>query len=308
MSKEPSSHNPNLVRLALPKGRMEKGVMELLSACGISVRGGERTYRPSISLENVEVKVLKPQNIVEMLDLGSRDIGFAGADWVSELEANLVELLDTELDPVRIVAAAPLALIENNQVGEKQTEFGKLLFSDLKRPLVVASEYAKLTQKWIAENQLNARFVKAYGATEVFPPEDADCIVDNTSTGSTLKANGLEIIDTLMTSSTKLYAHPGALDNPEKRALIERLVLVLRSVIEARHRVMVELNVSGEFVEQVIKVLPCMREPTLSELHDKGGFAVRAAVPRHLLPTLIPELKEKGGSDIVVTQISQIVA
>ncbi|MGM0574592.1 MAG: ATP phosphoribosyltransferase [Myxococcota bacterium] len=281
------------VQLALPKGRMQDGVLRLLSEAGIQVRTSDRGYRPTISLEGFDTKVLKPQNIVEMLHAGSRDLGFAGADWVAELGADLVEVLDTRLDPVRIVAAAPREILEDGALPGRR--------------LVVASEYQRLTKQWIDRRAMDDVFVRSYGATEVFPPEDADCIVDNTATGSTLRANGLDIVDELMRSSTRLYANPRAMDDPAKRAVIDHFSLLLRSVLEARHRVMLEVNVSSEQLEALIAVLPCMREPTVAELHGHAGYGVKAAVPRKTLPTLIPQLKAHGGTDIVVTSLSQIV-
>lgn len=289
-----NDQNRTMLRLALPKGRMQEGVLTLLRDAGIEVNLGSRNYRPTISLEHVETKMLKPQNIVEMLHVGSRDLGFAGADWVAELGADLVEILDLELDPVRVVAAAPKALLVD---GALPTD----------REIIVASEYQQLTRAWIERLGLNAKFVRTYGATEVFPPEDADCIVDNTATGSTLKANQLHIVDTLLRSSTRLYASKHAMDNPAQRALIEDMVLVIRSVLEARTRVMIELNVTAGALERVVSILPCMREPTISTLHSSEGFAVKAAVLRSKLASLIPEIKAAGGTDIVVTRISQIV-
>lgn len=288
-----------MLKLALPKGRMQDGVTALMADAGIKLRAGSRGYRPRVSLPGVEAKVLKPQSIVEMLRAGSRDLGFAGADWVAELgaTASLVELLDTEMDPVRLVAAAPVELVSN----------GKLPARIGERPLVVASEYRALTQRWIAERGLNAVFVHSWGATEVFPPEDADCIVDNTATGATLVANGLEIVDELMQSSTRMYANPAALEHPEKREIIDRFVMLLRSVLEARKRVMLEVNVTREALEAVCAALPCMREPTISPLHGDAGYAVKAAVPRADLPRIIPELKARGGTDIVVSALGQIV-
>jgi ATP phosphoribosyltransferase len=282
------------VQLALPKGRMKDGVLELLQDAGIRVRMSSRGYRPTISLPNYQTKILKPQSIVEMLALGSRDVGFAGADWVAELDANVVELLDTGLDQVRIVAAAPVDMLEN----------GALPTTKLR----VASELEQLTKKWIEKQGLNATFLRSYGATEVFPPEDADLIVDITATGDTLRANKLTIVDELMTSSTRLYASPAALDDPEKRQQLDRLVLVLQSVLQARKRAMVEVNVTQDRLEAVIAVLPCMREPTLAPLHGGTGYAVKAAVPRELLPQVIPEIKQRGGTDIVVTKLEQITA
>jgi ATP phosphoribosyltransferase len=265
-----------------------------MGEAGIQIQAGSRSYRPVVSLDRVDTKILKPQNIVEMLHVGSRDLGFAGADWVAELGADLVELLDTTLDPVKLVAAAPYDIL----VGDALP----------KRHLTIASEYQRLTQRWIQDADLDATLIRTYGATEVFPPEDADCIVDNTATGSTLRANNLAIVHTLMRSSTRLYASHAAMQQPDKRARIEDIVLVLRSVLDARQRVMVELNVGADHLDAVVRVLPCMREPTISTLHSSSGYAVKAAVLRARLPSLIPELKAAGGTDIVVTRISQVVA
>jgi len=172
-------------------------VVDLLKSAGISIRNSERGYRPSISLANYTAKILKPRNVISMLDAGSRDLGFAGADWIHETGTELVELFDTGLNPVRLIVAAPHQILED----------GKLP----KRKITVASEYPNLAQRWIDDNKLDAEVLQTFGATEVFPPEDADCIMDNTSTGSTLRANGLEIIDQVMTSSTRLYASKAAM-------------------------------------------------------------------------------------------------
>lgn len=284
---------PDVIHLAVPKGRIESGVTSLLADAGIRLRSGIRGYRPVTSVEGFEVKQLKPQNIVEMLAAGSRDIGFAGADWVAEKSAQLVELLDTGLDPVRVVAAAPESLLVDGELPD--------------RHLVVASELERLTARWIADRGLDATLVRSYGATEVFPPEDADVIVDISATGETLAANGLVVIDELLTSSTRLYASQNAMSSPSKKEAIDGFVLSLRSVLEARGRVMVELNVSPEDVERVIEILPCMREPTIATLHGSAGLAVKAAVPRSELPGLIPVLKTRGATDIVVSRLEQIV-
>ena len=282
-----------VVRLALPKGRMQEALFGLLRDAGVRVRLGQREYRPAISLPGFQVKLLKPQNIVEMLHAGTRDAGFAGYDWVVEKDAHLETLLDTGLSPVQVVAAAPVDLLRVGQLP--------------KRHLVVASEYQRLTRGWITSRGLDATLVRTYGATEVFPPEDADCIVDNTATGSTLAANRLEIIDELMRSSTRFFANPQALKDPTKRAAVEHLTMLLESVLAARARVMLEQNVPADRQAAVEEALPCMREPTVSPLHDGAGYAVKAAVPREGLPSLIPELKARGGLDIIVTRPTQIV-
>jgi len=289
----PDSTLQDLIHLAVPKGRIEAGVSALLADAGLGLRSGPRGYRPVTSVEGFEVKLLKPQNIVEMLAAGSRDIGFAGADWVEEKSAELIELLDTGLDPVRVVAAAPESLLMDGELP--------------RRHLVVASELERIAARWIERRGLDATLVRSYGATEVFPPEDADVIVDISATGETLSANGLVVVDELMQSSTRLYASRNAMDSASKKPVIDGLVLSLRSVLEARERVMVELNVSPDDVEEVISVLPSMREPTIATLHGSAGLAVKAAVPRSDLPGLIPLLKLRGATDIVVSRLEQIV-
>jgi ATP phosphoribosyltransferase len=285
--------NAESLRLGLPKGRMQAGVLGLLADAGIEVRAPERGYRPGLSLPGLEAKFLKPQNIVEMLAHGSRDVGFAGADWVAEQGVDLVEVLDTGLDPVRMVAAAPGELLEGGSLPARR--------------LAVASEYTRLTAAWIETRGIDAKCVRSYGATEVFPPEDADLIVDLVATGSTLRANKLVVVDEIMRSSTRLYASPRAAGDARRGRAIEELAVIIRSVLEARRRVMLEVNVAGDRLEAVIEILPCMREPTMAPLHGGAGYAVKAAVPRGELPELIPEIKRRGGTDIVVTRLLQIV-
>lgn len=274
---------------------MQDGVFALLRDAGLAVDVGTRGYRPKVPLPDTDVKLLKPQNIVEMLQAATRDVGFAGADWVAELrgERAPVELLDTGLDPVRLVVAAPPELLHDGRLPA--------------RPLTLATEFVRLTQTWLAQRDQSAQVVRSYGATEVFPPEDADAIVDLAQSGSTLRANNLVEVDTVMASSTRLYASKEALDDPERRPRIDALVLLLRSVLEARRRVMLELNVAQAQFDAVVAALPCMREPTVATLAHGAGYAVRAAVPRTSLPALIVELKRRGGTDIVVTPCAQIV-
>lgn len=288
-----SQLSENTIRFAIPKGRMYEGVAKLMSDAGISIRTSSRDYRPSISFPGFDVKILKPRAIIEMLDLGARDLGFAGADWVAEDNANLVELLDTGLDQVRLVAAIP----ENKNEEELLNRSGA----------IIASEYVNISQRWIHQKGYNARLIRSYGATEVLPPEDADCIIDNTATGSTLDANNLRIIDELMISTTRIYGSKLAMENSDKREQIERFVLLVRSVLEARKRVMLELNVSLDDLESVIDVLPCMRQPTVAPMHNSTGFAVKVAVLREQLTKVIPLIKARGGCDIIVTQPGQIV-
>lgn len=304
-----------ILRLGLPKGRMQAKTIQLLNDAGLPVSADEREYRPRVgngstyssgtaAAVQYEAKLLKPQNIVEMLASGSRDVGFAGADWVKELRADLVELLDTGMDPVRLVVAAPESL--SSCAGPLKAP--KMPWAEAcGRIPVIASEYETITTSWLSENIPGATFIRSYGATEVFPPEDSDLIVDNCATGNTLRANNLVIVDTIMTSSTRLYASCKAMEDTRKREAVESLVLILRSVLEARRRVMLEVNVSAADLESVIAILPCLRSPTLSQLEGGKDFAVRVAAPRDSLADLIPEIKRRGGTDIAVTELCQLV-
>ncbi len=287
------NRDPGIVRLALPKGRMFDQVVELLKDAGIKISQSARGYRPNISLENFTAKILKPRNVISMLNAEARDIGFAGADWIEESNTQLVSVLDTGLNPVRLVVAAPRQILVDGQLPD--------------RPLIVASEYPNLAERWIKQKGIDARVLTTFGATEVFPPEDADCILDNTSTGSTLRANGLEIIDQVLTSSTWLFASPAAMENPSIRPLIDNFSMLLQSVLEARSRVMLDLNVESENLKTVVACLPSMREPTISQLNDDGWVAVRSAVPRNKLAEMIPQLKSAGACDIVTSAAEQII-
>lgn len=162
-----SQKNQTQIRIALPKGRMQQGILKLLTDAGVCVDVDPRSYRPRVA-SDLDVKLLKPQSIVHMLANGSRDLGFTGADWVGEIGSDLVELLDTKLDPVTMVIAAPPS------------------FNDVTGPIVVASEYLRLAEAWAQKQDRMVRVVRSYGATEVYPPDDADCIIDIAQSGATL--------------------------------------------------------------------------------------------------------------------------
>ena len=284
--------NDDRIQLALPKGHMYAAVEQLLGDAGLAVQGNGRNYRPVCADDRFELKILKPQNIVRMVELGSHDVAFAGYDWVVELGAAVRELLDTALDPVCLVAAAPQELARDPAF--------------FHRRLLVASEYETITRRYRDGRRADYLFVRSFGATEVFPPEDADLIVDNTASGRTLRENGLAVVDTLLRSSTRLIANPAAMDGPKGRTIAE-LAMLVQAVLDARSRVMLEMNVAGDRLPAVLAVLPCMRKPTMSSLSDGTGFAVKAAVPKFQVVRLIPELKAAGATDILEYPFSKVV-
>jgi ATP phosphoribosyltransferase len=281
-----------MLRLAVPKGRIFEGVRALLADAGVRISAYERSYRPASDDPQLEIKILKPQNIAKLVDLGAHDIGFTGCDWICESESRVETLLDTGMDPVTLVAAVP----EGMSDGELRS-----------RSIVVASEYERLTKSYLDKEGYRYVYLRTYGATEVFPPEDADMIVDNRGTGRTLKENRLRVVAELMQSSTRFITSARSMEDPGKREKIDALVMLMRSVLEARQRVLLEMNVTGERLEALLKELPCMRAPTVQELAGGAGYAVKAAVPRGDLRKLLPRLKKLGATDILQYEIQRVM-
>jgi ATP phosphoribosyltransferase len=280
------------LKIVLPKGRIHEGVVRLLNDAGLGVEADERVYRPRVEDPEVDVKIMKPQNIPQLVELGSHDAGFTGQDWIAESGADVAEIMDLELDPVDIVAAVP----------------AQLLHEDLhRRKIVVASEYQNLARSFLERERYDFVLLRTYGATEVFPPEDADMIVDNVSTGRTLAEHDLRIIATLTQSSTRFIANRKAAAEPWKGEKIARLKMLLLAVLDARGRVMLEMNVPGDRLEEIVRILPCMRSPTVASLYAEQGYAVKVAVRREEVAALIPLLKRMGATDILEFELRKVL-
>lgn len=280
------------VKLVLPKGRQYDKVKALLADVGIHIKGSDRNYRPGSNDARLEIKLLKSQNIPDMVALGQHDIGFCGKDWIAEQGAQVETVLDLGFDPVRIVAAIP-----------EEIDWEALKA----RPLIAVSEYKKIACDWLDSQGINYNFIQAYGATEVFPPEDADLVIDNTSTGSTLKANRLKIVDELVTSSTVLVANPKALQDPAKKAYIDDLALLIRGVLAGRERVLLEMNCLPQYLDNLVEMLPAMKSPTVSKLYKEEGFALKAAILKSEVKALIPQLLEAGATDILEMEVRKVI-
>jgi ATP phosphoribosyltransferase len=290
-----AAQSPSALRMLIPTGRIQERVLTLLDQVGVSFSAKNRCYKPICKDSGIEGKMLKAQNVPMLIALGRQDCGFSGYDWIVEQEADVVELLDLGFDPVRIIAAMP----------EELAEQGKAAWQA--RKLVIASEYRRLTTKYIIENDLNAVFLQTFGATEALPPEDADMIIDNTATGSTLSANRLSIVDELMTSTTRFICNAKALEDPVKRRVMEEMVLLMKSTLRARERVLIEMNVDAEDFTRVVANVPCMRAPTVSELYGGQGYAIKIAVPSADVKELIPRLVALGARDILEYKLEKIV-
>ncbi|MBN2619724.1 ATP phosphoribosyltransferase [candidate division WOR-3 bacterium] len=279
--------------VVIPKGSIFESVTGLMNDAGIDLRMNDRAYRPLVSDPELEVKIMRPQNIPELIELGSHDAGFTGFDWIAETNADVMQVLDLGLDPVKIVAAIPKGIDPR----------------DLRtRRIVVASEYEYVSKKFLDHEGYDYVFLRTYGATEVFPPDDADMIIDNTSSGRTLVEHDLIVLATLMTSSTRFIANKRSYEDPSKREKFDEMRMVFKAILDARLRVMLEMNIPKERFNDVVSELPCMRAPTVSPLYNDQGFAVKIAVPRAEVSRLVPRLKKLGAMDIVEYDLRKVVA
>ncbi len=280
------------LKMVIPKGRIYNKVVNLLNDSGYRIEVDGRIYIPRIDDNEIEAKIMKPQNIPKLVELGAHDVGFTGYDWIIETGVNVEEILDLKFDPIKIVAAIP----------------DELLKADLrKKKIIVASEYENIATKFLNENDYDYLLLRTFGATEVFPPEDANMIIDNTSTGRTLKEHNLRIIKILMKSSTRFIANKEALKDSWKVEKIDEMKMLFQSVLDARERVILEMNVSKDKLENLVRFLPSMRSPTVAPLYGESGFAVKIAVKRNEVSKLLPLLKKNGATDILEYEFTKVV-
>ena len=286
------------LKILLAKGRIYESVYELLSDVGISIHLPDRTYFPTTNQKDLAFQVVKPQIVSNLLANNKADVGFSGKDWIYEngVEDQVEEIMDLGFDPVKIVAAIP-----------DTVDYNALL----KGHVTIATEYQTLSKKWVESNKIDGTIFRTWGTSEGFVQDNEDSIaqilIDNTSTGSSLKANRLKIVDTLMESSTRMYASKTAMADPEKRQKIMELKMLFCAVMDARGRVMLEMNVAKDKFENMVKSLPAMRSPTVAPLYSDDGYAVKIAVNKSEVPTLLPKLKEFGATDIVEYELRKVI-
>lgn len=286
------------LKILLAKGRIYESVYELLNDVGISIHLPDRTYFPTTNQKDLAFQVVKPQITSALLAENKADVGFSGKDWVYEngVEEKVVEIMDLGFDPVRIVAAIP-----------ETKDFEKLL----ENPVTIATEYQSLSKKWVESKKINGKIFRTWGTSEGFVQDSdealAQILIDNTSTGSSLKANRLKIVDTLMESSTRMYASKKAMENPEKKQKILELKMLFEAVLAARSRVMLEMNVSKNDFENLIKAIPSMKSPTVSPLFGNDGYAVKIAVKKSEVPILLPKLQQLGATDILEYELRKVM-
>lgn len=286
------------LKILLAKGRIYESVYELLNDVGISIHLPDRTYFPVTNQDDLAFQVVKPQITSALLAKNCADVGFSGKDWVYEngVENDVEEIMDLGFDPVRIVAAIP-----------ETKDYEKLL----KGKVTIATEYQNLTKKYIDSKKIEGTIFRTWGTSEGFVQDNDDALaqilIDNTSTGSSLRANRLKIVDTLMESSTRMYASKEAMKNPSKKQKILELKMLFEAVLAARSRVMLEMNVAKADFDGLIKGIPSMKSPTVSPLFGDDGYAVKIAVKKSEVPTLLPKLQSLGATDILEYELRKVM-
>jgi len=291
-----------VLNLVLPKGSLEKATLELFEAADLPVeRSSSVAYKATINDPRIDsVRILRPQEIGTYVADGLFDIGITGRDWIEETGSKVESLGQLKYSkatakPVRIVMAVP---------GDSPWQSA----ADLPAGVRVSTEYPEITRRFLEDAGVDADVRLSYGATEAKVPDIVDVVVDITETGRALKAAGLRIIDTLVTSYTELIANPAAFADPDKAHAMRQIHTLLQGVLDARGKVLVKMNVPIDALDDVIGVLPSMKSPTVNELFRGAGYAVETVVPKDQINILIPALRDKGATGIVEMPITKIIS
>ncbi|HQG54270.1 MAG TPA: ATP phosphoribosyltransferase [Thermoleophilia bacterium] len=286
------------LRLGLPKGSLENASIELFRRAGFLITSAPRSYFPAIDDPEIDCMLIRAQEMARYVEDGALDCGLTGHDWVLESGADVhavTELVYAKqsLGRVRWVLAVP----EASPISEVSDLEGR----------IVATELVNVTTRWLAVREVRARLEFSWGATEAKLPELADAIVEVTETGSSLRANKLRVIDTVLESTTQFIANRGSWADPVKRRKIEDVVMLLHGAINALDKVGLMMNVEVASLDAVLDVLPALRRPTVSPLSDEGWIAVNTILDERVVREIIPRLKEAGAQGIVEYPLNKIV-
>ncbi len=293
-----SESNAKRLHLGLPKGSLQETTTKLFNQAGFALRVSERSYYPDIADPEIDCILIRAQEVARYVDQGVLDVGITGIDWTRESGADVKEVADLRAPwpnygPVRWVVAVP----EASPIRNIEQLEGKR----------IATEVVNLTRSYLAEHGVSAEVEFSWGATEAKPPVLADAIVDVTDTGSSLRANGLRVVDTVLESTPRLIANRDALEDPWKSRKIERLVLLLRGAIRALGRVGLMMNVPAECLQKVLDLLPALGTPTISTLADDKWVAINTVIEEKVVTELFPELSEAGARGIVEYPLNKII-
>ena len=288
----------NILKLGIPKGSLEEATVNLFAKAGYNIKIKSRSYFPSIDDNEIECMLIRAQEIARYVQNGVLDAGLTGKDWIHENRADVVEIADlvyskTSSRPVRWVLAVP----NESPIQSVKDLQGKR----------IATEAVNMTVDYLKKHGVTADVEFSWGATEVKPPKLVDAIVEITETGSSLRANNLRIIETLMESNTKFVMNKEAYDNPWKKQKVERLVLMLQSAMAANGQVGLMMNVPKNKLDEVMKILPEGKKPTIAELTDSNWMDLTVILEERLVREIAPDLKAIGVEDIVEYSINKII-
>ena len=288
----------SVLKLGLPKGSLQESSLQLFRRAGYEINVSSRSYFPSIDDDEIECMLIRAQEMARYVEDGILDAGLTGKDWILENQAHVIEVADLvyakqTFGKVRWVLAVP----EKSPFQSVQDLQGK----------TIATELVGVTTRYLERNGVKAKVEFSWGATEVKPPVLADAIVEVTETGSSLRANGLRIVETVLESNTKFIAHPGAWEDAWKRQKIETLIMLLQGAIEAAGKVGLMLNVLRADLEKVLSVLPALKRPTISALSDSDWVAVNTVIEEKTVREIIPRLKAANAQGIVEYPLNKIV-
>ena len=286
------------LRLGLPKGSLQETTQRLFTQAGFKLRIPERSYYPDIDDPEIECILIRAQEMARYVDQGVLDAGITGHDWTLECRARVKEAADLRAPwpnygPVRWVVAVK----EGSRIRKPKDLRGKR----------IATEVVGLTQRYLRSHGVKADVEFSWGATEVKPPILADAIVDVTETGSSLRANNLRVIDTVLESTPRFIASRAAWADPWKQGKIERVLLMLQGAIHAIDRVGLMMNVPRRYLDRVIAILPALGTPTISNLADPGWVAINTVVEERTVTTLCPRLSAAGARGIVEYPLNKII-
>ena len=290
--------NSNILKLGIPKGSLEEATVNLFAKAGYNIKIKSRSYFPSIDDNEIECMLIRAQEIARYVQNGVLDAGLTGKDWIQENRADVVEIADlvyskTSSRPVRWVLAVP----NESPIQSVKDLQGKR----------IATEAVNMTVDYLKKHGVTADVEFSWGATEVKPPKLVDAIVEITETGSSLRANNLRIIETLMESNTKFVMNKEAYDNPWKKQKVEKLVLMLQSAMAANGQVGLMMNVPKNKLDAVMKILPEGKKPTIAELTDSNWMDLTVILEERLVREIAPDLKAIGVEDIVEYSINKII-
>jgi len=286
------------LKLGIPKGSLQEATMELFRRGGFDIQVGSRSYFPTVDDEELDCVLIRAQEMARYVEDGVLDAGLTGRDWVAENDAQVIEVADLiyakqSFRKVRWVLAVP----EDSPIRGPQDLEGK----------VIATELVKATERYLARHGVRAHVEFSWGATEVKPPLLADAIVEVTETGSSLRANKLKILDTVIESNTVLIANRAAWEDPWKREKLGNMKLLLEGAMLAFGKVGLMLNVHQDSLPAVLAVLPALKRPTISELSEPGWVALNTILDEKLVRVIIPQLKQAGAQGIVEYPLNKII-